>query len=158
MATLTTLALDAMGGDNGPSIVIDALTQALTTFTEIHFIVVGDEIELQLLLRQAQLLGHPRVTLKHASQTVTMTDKPGYSLRAKPDSSMRVALELVATGEAKACISAGNTGALMTNAYFTLKTRSEEHTSELQSRPHLVCRLLLEKKKKKKLIIIHIIN
>lgn len=122
MATLTTLALDAMGGDNGPSIVIDALTQALTTFTEIHFIVVGDEIELQPLLRQAQLLGHPRVTLKHASQTVTMTDKPGYSLRAKPDSSMRVALELVATGEAKACISAGNTGALMTNAYFTLKT------------------------------------
>lgn len=122
MATLTTLALDAMGGDHGPSIVIDALTQALSAFPEVQFIVVGDETELQPLLDQAQLLGNPRVVLKHASQTVTMTDKPGYSLRAKPDSSMRVALELVATEQAMACVSAGNTGALMTNAYFTLKT------------------------------------
>ncbi len=121
MATLT-LALDAMGGDHGPSVVISALTQALTTFPEVHFIVVGDEAELTPLLQQQQLLQHPQITLKHASQTVTMTDKPGYSLRAKPDSSMRVALELVANETAAACVSAGNTGALMTKAYFTLKT------------------------------------
>jgi phosphate acyltransferase len=121
MATLT-LTLDAMGGDNGPSIVISALTQALLSFPNIHFIVVGDEAELVPLLRAAKLEAHPRVQLKHASQTVTMTDKPGYSLRAKPDSSMRIALELVADGTADACVSAGNTGALMTKAYFTLKT------------------------------------
>jgi len=121
MATLT-LALDAMGGDHGPSVVISALAQALTTFPEVHFIVVGDEAELTPLLQQQQLLQHPQITLKHASQTVTMTDKPGYSLRAKPDSSMRVALELVANETAAALVSAGNTGALMTKAYFTLKT------------------------------------
>ncbi|KFZ31783.1 phosphate acyltransferase [Pseudidiomarina salinarum] len=121
MAALT-LALDAMGGDHGPSVVIGALKQALNSVSDTHFIVVGDETELTELLTKANLLDHPRITLKHASQTVTMTDKPGYSLRAKPDSSMRVALELVADGSADACVSAGNTGALMTKAYFTLKT------------------------------------
>ncbi len=121
MATLT-LTLDAMGGDHGPSVVISALTQALISFPKVHFIVVGDESELIPLLQAAQLEAHPRVQLKHASQTVTMTDKPGYSLRAKPDSSMRVALELLADGTANACVSAGNTGALMTKAYFSLKT------------------------------------
>ncbi|RUO60359.1 phosphate acyltransferase PlsX [Pseudidiomarina insulisalsae] len=121
MAALT-LALDAMGGDLGPSIVIDALDDALTTFPQHHFIVVGDEAELLPLLRSKQLEQHPRVTLKYASQTVSMSDKPGYSLRAKPDSSMRVALELLASEEAAACVSAGNTGALMTKAYFSLKT------------------------------------
>lgn len=121
MATLT-LALDAMGGDNGPSIVIDALLRALKQFPQHHFIVVGDEAELAELLAAKKLSNHPRITLKHASQTVEMTDKPGYSLRAKPDSSMRVALDLVANDEAAACVSAGNTGALMTKAYFALKT------------------------------------
>lgn len=121
MATLT-LALDAMGGDNGPSIVIEALKKALTTHPTVQFIVVGDEAEIQSLLSSAQLSEHPRVTIAHASQTVEMTDKPGYSLRAKPDSSMRVALELVANEQAAACVSAGNTGALMTKAYFALKT------------------------------------
>ncbi|RUO79414.1 phosphate acyltransferase PlsX [Pseudidiomarina taiwanensis] len=121
MATLT-LALDAMGGDHGPSIVIGALKRALKTFPEVHFIVVGDQAELKPLLAQAKLTDHPQVSLQHASQVVTMTDKPGYSLRAKPDSSMRVALDLVASEQAAACVSAGNTGALMTKAYFTLKT------------------------------------
>ncbi len=121
MAALT-LALDAMGGDHGPSVVIGALKQALKSVSDTHFIVVGDETELTELLTKANLLNHSQITLKHASQTVTMTDKPGYSLRAKPDSSMRVALELVADGSADACVSAGNTGALMTKAYFTLKT------------------------------------
>lgn len=121
MATLT-LVLDAMGGDHGPSIVIDALTDALKLFPQYHFIVVGDEAELKPLLQARNLLQHERVTLQHASQTVTMSDKPGYSLRAKPDSSMRVALELVANDKAAACVSAGNTGALMTKAYFSLKT------------------------------------
>ncbi|MFC0444767.1 phosphate acyltransferase PlsX [Pseudidiomarina halophila] len=121
MAALT-LALDAMGGDNGPSIVIDALVDALSAFPQHHFIVVGDEAELEPLLAARKLDQHDRVTLKHASQTVEMSDKPGYSLRAKPDSSMRVALELVASGEAAACVSSGNTGALMTKAYFSLKT------------------------------------
>lgn len=116
------IALDAMGGDLGPSIVVSALQSALTDFPHVHFFLVGDEVELSALLRQQQLLDHPQITLKHASQTVEMTDKPGYSLRAKPDSSMRIGLEMVADGTAAALVSAGNTGALMTKAYFTLKT------------------------------------
>jgi phosphate acyltransferase len=121
MATLT-IAIDAMGGDNGPSIVIAALQRALKQFPQCQFVVVGDETELHPLLQREKLSNHPRVTLKHASQTVTMSDKPGYSVRAKPDSSMRIALELVANDKADAMVSAGNTGALMTNAYFSLKT------------------------------------
>ena len=121
MATLT-IAIDAMGGDNGPSIVIAALQRALKQFPQCQFVVVGDETELHPLLQREKLSNHPRVTLKHASETVTMSDKPGYSVRAKPDSSMRIALELVANDKADAMVSAGNTGALMTNAYFSLKT------------------------------------
>ncbi|RUO65340.1 phosphate:acyl-[acyl carrier protein] acyltransferase [Pseudidiomarina planktonica] len=121
MADLT-LALDAMGGDSGPSVVVGALSRALDAFPKVKFVLVGEQQELQALLNQHNLNEHPRVRIQHASQTVTMTDKPGYSLRAKPDSSMRVALDLLAEGSVSACVSAGNTGALMTTAYFTLKT------------------------------------
>lgn len=120
MATLT-IAIDAMGGDHGPSIVIAALTAAISQFPSVHFVLVGDEAELAPLLPKA-LREHPHIKLKHASQTVSMTDKPGFSLRTKPDSSMRVALEMVADETAAAMVSAGNTGALMTKAYFTVKT------------------------------------
>ncbi|EKE86947.1 phosphate acyltransferase PlsX [Idiomarina xiamenensis] len=121
MATLR-LALDAMGGDNGPSVVIEALQRAHRQFADVQFIVVGQDAVLQPLLTSAGLDNSPRITLHHAEQVVEMTDKPGYSLRAKPQSSMRIALDLVADKQADACISAGNTGALMTNAYFALKT------------------------------------
>jgi len=117
-----TLALDAMGGDLGPSVVVSALQRALSAFPQVSFIIVGDSSQLTPLLEAAKLDVHERVQFQHASQTVTMADKPGTSLRAKPDSSMKVALELLHTQTAAACVSAGNTGALMTTAYFILKT------------------------------------
>lgn len=123
--TELTIALDAMGGDQGPDIVVTALERALSSFTQTHFILVGDKDTLQPILdRHPDILRSARVTLHHASQVVAMDDKPSAVIRAKPDSSMRAALDLVNNGTADACVSAGNTGALMAMAYLTLKTIS----------------------------------
>ncbi|RUO25637.1 phosphate acyltransferase [Aliidiomarina minuta] len=121
--TELTIALDAMGGDQGPDIVVTALARALSSFPRVHFILVGDEAKLNTLLQQhPQIQKSARVSLQKSTQVVAMTDKPSAVVRAKPDSSMRVALDLVHNGSAQACVSAGNTGALMAMAYLTLKT------------------------------------
>lgn len=120
--TELTIALDAMGGDQGPDIVVTALARALSSYTQVDFILVGDQQVLQPILdRYPAISQSPRVTLQHASQVVAMDDKPSAVVRAKPDSSMRAALDLVNNGSADACVSAGNTGALMAMAYLTLK-------------------------------------
>lgn len=116
------LAIDAMGGDHGPSIVIAALKKAVSQFPDVEFAVVGRQQELQQLLQSQALNDHPAISIVHAEDVVTMADKPGYALRAKPESSMRKALELLADGHAQGVVSGGNTGALMTKAYFVLKT------------------------------------
>ena len=116
------LAIDAMGGDNGPSIVIDALCQLINEGTPHHFLVVGQHDSVIPLLSQYKLDEHPQVTFVHAEQVVEMDEKPGQALRAKPQSSMSIALELLAKGEADGVVSGGNTGALMAKAYFQLKT------------------------------------
>ncbi|MGM0525399.1 MAG: phosphate acyltransferase PlsX [Pseudomonadota bacterium] len=116
------LAIDAMGGDNGPSIVIEAITECLRHPDSPQFLIVGQDDILQPLLQHYQIDQHPQVKLVHAEQVVEMTDKPGQALRAKQNSSMSVALQLLAKGEADAVVSGGNTGALMTKAYFQLKT------------------------------------
>ncbi|RUO35013.1 phosphate acyltransferase PlsX [Aliidiomarina soli] len=121
--TELTIALDAMGGDQGPGIVVTALERALSSFTHVHFILVGDEAVLTpLLQRYPKVVASSRVSMQHASQVVAMDDKPSAVLRAKPDSSMRGVLELVHNGTAQGCVSAGNTGALMAMSYLTLKT------------------------------------
>jgi len=120
--TKLTIALDAMGGDRGPAIVVAALEKALQTFPNIHFLLIGDEQRLQALLRRHKSVDTSRVSVRHASQIVEMNDKPGQILRHKTDSSMRVAIDAVASDEAQACVSAGNTGALMAMAYLNLKT------------------------------------
>ncbi|MCC5878678.1 MAG: phosphate acyltransferase PlsX [Idiomarina sp.] len=121
--TELTIALDAMGGDQGPDIVVTALERALSSFPQVQFILVGDKDILQPIVdRYPVVTQSPRVTLQHASQVVAMDDKPSAVVRAKPDSSMRAALDLVNNGTAQACVSAGNTGALMAMAYLTLKT------------------------------------
>lgn len=118
--TNLTIALDAMGGDQGPGIVVTALERALSSFPHIHFIIVGEQSTLTPLL--GSLSDHPRIQIQHASQVVAMDDKPSAVVRAKPDSSMRAALDLVHNGTAQACVSSGNTGALMAMAYLTLRT------------------------------------
>lgn len=116
------IALDAMGGDHGPKIVVPAALKVLQENNELHIILVGDTQTLrsELALHQAQ--ENERLIIQHASEQVGMDELPSQALRNKKDSSMRVAINLVKEGKAKACVSAGNTGALMAIARFVLKT------------------------------------
>ncbi|MBL0624591.1 phosphate acyltransferase PlsX [Aeromonas veronii] len=117
-----TVALDIMGGDIGPSETVPAAVQALSLLPQLKLILVGDQHQTSSLLQQHGLLNHPRVRFVHASQVVGMGDKPIVALRTLKDSSMRVVLNLVKAGEADACVSAGNTGALMAMAKCVLKS------------------------------------
>ncbi|PUB90376.1 MAG: phosphate acyltransferase, partial [gamma proteobacterium symbiont of Ctena orbiculata] len=119
MSKPVTIALDAMGGDIGADVVIPAAREYLRRDHETALILVGDD---NILTKK--LGPHPfgeRLQIKHASQTVAMDELPSKALRNKKDSSMRVAIDLVKSGEANACVSAGNTGALMATSRFVLK-------------------------------------
>lgn len=119
---LTTIALDAMGGDHGPSVVVPAALRALNEYPGVRLLLVGDaRVVREELARHGGSEG-PRLAIRHASQVVAMDEPPSSALRGKKDSSMRVAIDLVKAGEARACVSAGNTGALMAIARFVLKT------------------------------------
>jgi len=117
-----TVAIDAMGGDHGPHVTVPAALQALKQNNEINIVLVGltDAIEAELRAHGAK--AGPRLRIHHASEVVHMDEPPQSALRGKKDSSMRVAINLVKSGEASACVSAGNTGALMAIARFVLKT------------------------------------
>lgn len=113
------IAIDCMGGDHGPSVTVPAAIQFLVERTDAHLILVGQEDVLRPLLgSQGE---NPRLRIVHASEVVEMDESPALALRNKKDSSMRVALNLVKAGEADACVSAGNTGALMAISRFVLK-------------------------------------
>lgn len=117
-----TIALDAMGGDFGPQVVVPAALSVLAERDNVNLILVGDETTLREHLAAQGAEENERVRIHHASQTVEMDEPPALALRNKKDSSMRVAINLVKSGEANACVSAGNTGALMATAKFVLKT------------------------------------
>jgi glycerol-3-phosphate acyltransferase PlsX len=117
-----TVALDAMGGDHGADVVVPAAFKVLSNLDDIELILVGDEAELKRVIRMRGFDLGPRVSIRHASQHVEMDELPSQALRTKKDSSMRVAIDLVKEGAAHACVSAGNTGALMATARFVLKT------------------------------------
>lgn len=112
------VAVDAMGGDHGPSVVVPAAVNFLRQHPDVRLILVGDEAAVRGLLPadSASLA----LDVHHASQVVDMDEAPAKALRSKKDSSMRVAINLVADGGAQACVSAGNTGALMATARFVL--------------------------------------
>jgi len=115
-----TIALDCMGGDFGPGVVIPAAFRALSRHPELKLILVGQETAIQDALKEHGKSSE-RLSIHHASQVVGMDELPSQALRGKKDSSMRVAINLVKEGEAQACVSAGNTGALMATARFVLK-------------------------------------
>lgn len=117
-----TIALDAMGGDHGASIVVPAALKALKQHTGLKLILVGDETTLVDVLKEYKSTVSERLTIRHTSQVVEMDELPSQALRGKKDSSLRVAINLVKEGKAQACVSAGNTGALMATARFVLKT------------------------------------
>jgi phosphate acyltransferase len=121
MSNGITIALDAMGGDFGPPVVVPAALRALEQDDGIRVILVGDETILRTALEHGKAAGNERLKVHHASQKVGMDEAPSSALRNKKDSSMRVAIDLVKNGDASACVSAGNTGALMATARFVLK-------------------------------------
>ena len=116
------IAIDAMGGDVGPPATVSACANRLAHHPDLELILVGDEAQLREQAAQNGLDGETRISFVHTDQVVEMDDRPSVALRSKRDSSMRVAINQVRDGEAVACVSAGNTGALMAIARFVLKT------------------------------------
>ena len=120
MSRAVTIAIDAMGGDLGPEASVPAAVAVARE--DLRLILVGQEEVLRARLKQCRAQDHAGITIRHAPQLVGMDESPSQALRLKKNSSMRVALDLVKQGEADACVSAGNTGALMVTARFVLKT------------------------------------
>lgn len=116
------IALDAMSGDFGIEVTVPAARQALERHADLELILVGQAAALQAALAQHGLLEHPRLRVVDATEVVGMDEEPAKALRGKKNSSMRVAVNQVREGMADACVSAGNTGALMATARFVLKT------------------------------------
>ena len=114
-----TIALDAMGGDHGPEVVVPAALRYLAANPHADLILVGNAERIERLLGAVR---RERLRIRPTTQEVAMDELPSKALRGKKDSSMRVAIDLVKDGEAHACVSAGNTGALMATARFVLKT------------------------------------
>jgi len=109
-----------MSGDRGAEIVVRAAQSALDKHVNIDLILVGDRSELESHV--TRIIGaDSRLSIRHSTEVVAMSESPANALRKKKDSSMRVAIDLVKEGVAEACVSAGNTGALMATAKFVLK-------------------------------------
>lgn len=115
MPSQLTIAVDLMGGDLGPRSTLPAALNFAREHTDCELVLVGEAAEIPSSLP-------PNVRSVVSTQVVTMDDKPAQALRHKQQSSMWKAIELVASGEAHACVSAGNTGALMAMGKYLLKT------------------------------------
>lgn len=115
------ISLDAMGGDSAPQIVIDGASKALSNGVKCSFLVFGDERKIETLL-----LNHPQhkqyFKIIHTDEVITNEMKVVAAIRTLPKSSMRLAIDAVAKGEAAAVVSAGNTGAYMALSKLLLKT------------------------------------
>lgn len=117
-----TIALDAMGGDRGADVVVPAALATLEKDDSVNLVLVGLPAVLEDASRKAQDKYGGRLRMKAASEVVAMDEPPADALRHKKDSSLRVAIAMVKEGEADACVSSGNTGALMATAKYVLKT------------------------------------
>ncbi len=113
-----TVAIDCMGGDHGPEVTVRAALDFVRKHDDVRAILVGIEERIRPFLEHADT---SRLVIRHASEVVAMDESPALAIRTKKDSSMRVAIDLVKSGEANACVSAGNTGALMAISRFVLK-------------------------------------
>jgi glycerol-3-phosphate acyltransferase PlsX len=116
------IAIDAMGGDLGPHCIVTACISCLAEYPSLHLVLVGQSELIQSLINRHPGVDLTRLRVEHADEIIGMDDQPAQALRGKPDSSMRVSLELVRDGVAQACVSAGNTGALMALSRYVLKT------------------------------------
>jgi len=111
-----------MGGDHGPSVTVPAAVNFVRSHPDAHLLLVGGEEAIRAQLKKLKALDNAALTLVAASEVVEMDDPVEVALRKKKDSSMRVALNRVKEGAAQACVSAGNTGALMAVSRYVLKT------------------------------------
>ncbi|MDC9714213.1 MAG: phosphate acyltransferase PlsX [Gammaproteobacteria bacterium] len=118
------VSIDASGGDHGIPTTVAAGIKALIAFSDLHLVFVGEKSSIQAELdKNIGAQKHAkRFSIAHASEVVAMCESPSTALRKKKDSSMRVAVNLVKDGSVDACVSAGNTGALMAISRFVLKT------------------------------------
>lgn len=116
------IAIDAMGGDHGPSVTVPAAKRALQACPGIDLVLVGNQQVLADEMERQGLSTEKRLSIQHASEVVAMDESPAVALKKKKDSSMRVSINLVKQGSVGACVSAGNTGALMATSKFVLKT------------------------------------
>lgn len=120
-----TIAVDAMGGDHGPRVTVPATLAVLRESSDLKVTLVGDEAQIQPLLSALNTNERERVSVLHTTEVVTMDDKVSVALRSKKNSSMRLAINLVRDKQVDACVSAGNTGALMAVSRFVLKTHAD---------------------------------
>jgi phosphate acyltransferase len=121
VSTPVTISIDAMGGDKAPAIVVDGVRMAHVRSPHVHFLLFGDSAQVQPLLDRYPEL-RSVVTLRHTDESVSNDAKPGQVLRTGRRSSMWLAADAVAKGEAAGVVSAGNTGALMAVSKFVLRT------------------------------------
>jgi len=119
---LVKVAIDCMGGDHGAPVTVPAALSVLRRDPDVSFVLVGSQDVIERQLAKERAVPNGRAIVRHASQEVGMNEPPATALRGKKDSSMRVAINLVEQGEAAACVSAGNTGALMAISRFVLGT------------------------------------
>jgi len=117
----TVIAIDAMGGDAGPEMVLAGAALAQERYPLLSFLIYGDEEKVKPILERYPLLSAVS-ELRHTSDFVSSNQKPSIALRQGRKSSMRLAINAVSNGEAKSVVSAGNTGALMAMAKFVLRT------------------------------------
>ena len=121
MAPETIIALDAMGGDNAPAMVVRGADIAVERMPDLIFKIVGDEQLLGPLIRESKYLKSSNCAVIHTDKKVEDSEKPSVALRSGKDSSMRLAIDLVANQEAHGVVSAGNTGALMVMSKLGLR-------------------------------------
>lgn len=117
-----TVAVDAMGGDHGPSVTVPAALDFMRRDATADIVLVGIRQQLESEIAAGKEEFGDRLRIHDAAEVVTMDESPALALRTKKNSSMRLAINLIKTGEADACVSAGNTGALMAKSRFVLKT------------------------------------
>ena len=115
------IAIDCMGGDHGLTVTVPAAMRLLAHVPDAHLLLVGREPEMRLALAGQGAYDESRVSLLHATEVIAMDESPASALRGRKGSSMRLAIEAVKSGEADACVSAGNTGALMAIARYVLR-------------------------------------
>jgi phosphate acyltransferase len=109
------LAIDAMGGDNAPKEIVIGAMKAIQQYPNLHITLVGDEVQINSFLTNKE-----RIDILHTEEIILGTDEPVRAVRRKKNASMVLAAQLVSDGHADACISAGNTGALMAAGLFVV--------------------------------------